>query len=38
MKTISIQPAAAAIDPVDALLAVGLKDLWYPICPSGFVA
>ncbi|MFC5521454.1 aromatic ring-hydroxylating oxygenase subunit alpha [Polaromonas jejuensis] len=24
-------------DPVDALLKVGLKDLWYPICPSGFV-
>jgi phenylpropionate dioxygenase-like ring-hydroxylating dioxygenase large terminal subunit len=24
-------------DPVDAALAVGLKDLWYPICPSGFV-
>jgi phenylpropionate dioxygenase-like ring-hydroxylating dioxygenase large terminal subunit len=27
-----------ANDPVDAVLAVGLKDLWYPICPSGFVA
>ncbi|SNS88818.1 Phenylpropionate dioxygenase, large terminal subunit [Noviherbaspirillum humi] len=26
-----------ANDPVDALLATGLKDLWYPICPSGFV-
>ena len=24
-------------DPVDAVLAVGLKDLWYPVCPSGFV-
>ena len=24
-------------DPVDAALAVGLKDLWFPICPSGFV-
>ncbi len=24
-------------DPVDAALAVGLKDLWYPVCPSGFV-
>ncbi|UUZ69873.1 aromatic ring-hydroxylating dioxygenase subunit alpha [Polaromonas sp. P1(28)-13] len=24
-------------DPVDALLKDGLKDLWYPICPSGFV-
>jgi phenylpropionate dioxygenase-like ring-hydroxylating dioxygenase large terminal subunit len=27
-----------ANDPVDAVLAVGLKDLWYPICPSDFVA
>lgn len=27
-----------ANDPVDAVLAVGLKDLWYPICPSNFVA
>jgi len=27
-----------ANDPVDAVLAVGLKDLWYPICPSEFVA
>ncbi|HEY4319103.1 MAG TPA: aromatic ring-hydroxylating dioxygenase subunit alpha [Herbaspirillum sp.] len=25
-------------DPVDAVLAEGLKNLWYPICPSGFVA
>ena len=25
-------------DPVDAVLAEGLKDLWYPICPSDFVA
>lgn len=25
------------IDPVDAALEVGLKDLWYPICPSSFV-
>ncbi len=24
-------------DPVDATLEVGLKDLWFPICPSGFV-
>ena len=24
-------------DPIDAALAVGLKDLWFPICPSGFV-
>ena len=28
---------AQAADPVDALLQVGLKNLWYPICPSGFV-
>ena len=27
-------PTAAA---VDALLSRGLYDLWYPICPSGFV-
>jgi phenylpropionate dioxygenase-like ring-hydroxylating dioxygenase large terminal subunit len=27
-----------ANDPVDATLAIGLKDLWYPICPSDFVA
>ncbi len=25
-------------NPVDALLRDGLKDLWYPICPSHFVA
>ncbi|MBL0420649.1 aromatic ring-hydroxylating dioxygenase subunit alpha [Ramlibacter sp. AW1] len=24
-------------DPVDAVLEVGLKDLWYPVCPSSFV-
>ena len=24
-------------DPVDQLLEIGLKDLWYPICPSGFI-
>jgi len=24
-------------DPVDAALEVGLKDLWFPVCPSGFV-
>ncbi|CAN5673401.1 aromatic ring-hydroxylating dioxygenase subunit alpha [soil metagenome] len=35
MKTIQITPA---VDPVDAALAVGLKNLWYPICPSSFVA
>jgi phenylpropionate dioxygenase-like ring-hydroxylating dioxygenase large terminal subunit len=27
-----------AHDPIDAVLAVGLKNLWYPICPSHFVA
>ena len=27
----------AQADPIDAALAVGLKDLWFPICPSGFV-
>ncbi|PAT35092.1 3-phenylpropionate dioxygenase [Vandammella animalimorsus] len=25
------------IDPVEQLLEVGLKDLWYPICPSEFI-
>ena len=25
------------LDPTDAVLAVGLKDLWYPVCPSSFV-
>lgn len=25
------------LDPVDAVLEVGLKDLWFPVCPSGFV-
>jgi phenylpropionate dioxygenase-like ring-hydroxylating dioxygenase large terminal subunit len=25
------------LDPVDAVLEVGLKDLWYPVCPSSFV-
>ena len=24
-------------DPIDALLTVGLKDLWYPVCPSEHV-
>jgi phenylpropionate dioxygenase-like ring-hydroxylating dioxygenase large terminal subunit len=28
---------AKAADPVDALLEVGLRNLWYPICPSSFV-
>jgi phenylpropionate dioxygenase-like ring-hydroxylating dioxygenase large terminal subunit len=27
-----------ANDPVDAVLADGLKNLWYPICPSEMVA
>jgi phenylpropionate dioxygenase-like ring-hydroxylating dioxygenase large terminal subunit len=36
--TIAIQPAATAhADPVDHLLEIGLKDLWYPICPSHFI-
>ena len=35
MNTIAIQPVAAS--PVDAALDVGLKNLWYPLCPSGFV-
>lgn len=25
------------LDPVDTALEVGLKDLWYPVCPSSFV-
>ena len=25
------------IDPVDRLLNTGLKNLWYAVCPSGFV-
>lgn len=25
------------LDPVDAVLEIGLKDLWFPVCPSGFV-
>ena len=25
------------LDPVDAVLEVGLKDLWFPVCPSSFV-
>ena len=24
-------------DPLDAALESGLKDLWFPVCPSGFV-
>lgn len=27
----------AVADPVERRLAEGLKDLWFPICPSGFV-
>jgi len=30
-------PTAPTATAVDALLARGLYDLWYPICPSGFV-
>lgn len=25
------------LDPVDAVLEIGLKDLWFPVCPSVFV-
>ncbi len=25
------------VDPADQLLTIGLKDIWYPICPSDFV-
>jgi phenylpropionate dioxygenase-like ring-hydroxylating dioxygenase large terminal subunit len=25
------------LDPVDAALEVGLKDLWFPICPTSFI-
>ena len=25
------------LDPVDQALEVGLKDLWYPVCPSNFL-
>lgn len=25
------------LDPIDAALEAGLKDLWYPVCPSSFV-
>lgn len=28
---------ATAADPVEGLLTVGLKNLWYPLCPSSFV-
>lgn len=35
MQTIMMKNAA---DPVQEVLAKGLKDLWYPICPSNFVA
>ncbi|MET3372676.1 phenylpropionate dioxygenase-like ring-hydroxylating dioxygenase large terminal subunit [Variovorax boronicumulans] len=36
--TIAIHPVAPApADPVDHLLEIGLKDLWYPICPSHFI-
>ncbi|QNN55389.1 aromatic ring-hydroxylating dioxygenase subunit alpha [Diaphorobacter ruginosibacter] len=26
-----------SVDPVQTVLDNGLKDLWYPVCPSGFV-
>jgi phenylpropionate dioxygenase-like ring-hydroxylating dioxygenase large terminal subunit len=25
-------------DPIDATLEVGLKDLWFPVCPSHFIS
>ncbi|WP_028628872.1 aromatic ring-hydroxylating oxygenase subunit alpha [Metapseudomonas resinovorans] len=28
----------STVDPVEQLLANGLKNLWYPICPVGFIA
>ncbi len=27
----------STVDPVEQLLANGLKNLWYPICPVGFI-
>ncbi len=30
-------PLNFSADPIDAALAVGLQDLWHPICPSSFV-
>ena len=30
-------PIAWQQDPIEATLAAGLKDLWYPVCPSHFV-
>ena len=35
--TLNVSPTAPTAAAVDALLARGLYDLWYPICPSGFV-
>lgn len=32
---IALQPAA--VDPVDKLLEIGLRNLWYPLCPSSFI-
>ena len=34
MQTVQFQTPR---DPLDAVLEVGLKDLWYPLCPSHFV-
>lgn len=30
-------PINVMLDPVDQALEAGLKDLWYPVCPSSFV-
>lgn len=30
-------PMHFQIDPIDAALEVGLKDLWFPVCPSSFL-
>ncbi len=27
----------STVNPVEQLLANGLKNLWYPICPVGFI-
>ena len=33
----SYAPIALHPDPIERTLQQGLKDLWYPVCPSGFV-
>jgi phenylpropionate dioxygenase-like ring-hydroxylating dioxygenase large terminal subunit len=34
---VKIVPVTAPA-PADALLDIGLRDRWYPVCPSGFIA